>query len=468
MRKVIVLVFAICISSASFLRAEPLTLQECINMALKNNLNVEERSIENRLRENTYRQNRESRYPTLSLTGGHNYNFGRTIDPFTNEFATQGIHANQAGLRLQFDLFEGFRNRNTLQKNQLEIQAGEEGRNREEWRITMEVVNAFMEVLFAEEMVTNQIRSIEILEEELQTVGVKVEAGEMTRNDLLQLEADLARRNMELTTARNNQRISYLTINQLMNMPFDHQFTPENPEIELPREDALPDVREVYAAARNHYPGFQQAKYEIQAAGKEQDIARSGYYPTIGLHASMGTGFSGARNEPVGNPEMQQIAITESGEGVVAPYFPNYQTVPFADQLDNNLNQTVGISISFPVYDGRNARYQSQHAAIQKDLAENRLEQLERSLEQEVENVHADATAALQRLRAAEASLHAHEKAYENTAQRYRAGMVNTLEYMQSGSNLEDARSEKLRSQYEFYLKKTLLDLYLKGNVGNE
>jgi outer membrane protein len=449
------------------LQSDGLTLEEIIAIAVEQNPDVQTKKIEERLMESSYRENQESRYPVFRLNGGHQYNVGRTIDQFTNEFVTRGAHSNQAGIQMQFNLFDGFRSSNTIEKSRLDMQAGKYAIQQEEWSLTMEVVNAYLNVLFSEEMVENRRNQVSLIDKELSVTSRKVEAGEMTRNDELQLKAELAGVEADLVSAENDKRLAYLTLKQLMNMPSDQDLLIEPPELNPVINEPLPEAGEVFRAAREHYPGFRQMQLEIESAEKELAVARSSFYPSVNLHASLGTGFSGARLEPYGDPEVEgfrTIGYTTGGEPVVTPeYSIDTRTVPFTDQLDNNLNRSVGISFSVPIYDGRRAHYKTEQANIRINMVEHRKLQMERMLEMETERIHADAVAASVKYEAALKAYNAHQRAFENSHQRYQAGMLNTLEFMQSGNQLREAESSKLQARYEFYFKRKLVELYMGG-----
>ncbi|MDG1725120.1 MAG: TolC family protein, partial [Bacteroidia bacterium] len=70
------------------------TLQKCIAYALENNTNIQQNILQGEIAKNNLKQSKLSRIPTLNGSGNHNYNIGRTIDPFTNSFNNTSIQSN--------------------------------------------------------------------------------------------------------------------------------------------------------------------------------------------------------------------------------------------------------------------------------------------------------------------------------------------------------------------------------------
>lgn len=453
------------------LRAETWSLSECIDHALEHNISIEERKLEKELTHNRYQQNREDRYPTLSFSGGHNYDFGRTVDQFTNDFATEGVHSNRLNLNAEVTLFDGFRKRNTLDKNQTELRANEKATEDQKWQIRRDVMQAYLDVLLNKELLASREVQLERLTTEHDEIEKRVEAGDQAEADLIDLEAEKARQEREIVNAENQLEMAYLQLQQLLELPFDEEFEIEepadNPQIDDSPE-AVPHSREILAEAQESHPGLRERELNRRVAEKDIDIANANRYPTISLQGNLGSGYSGNRQEVLNQGELvgqEQIGFTSGGEEVIRPiYEPETQTVPYTDQIDNNINQSISISISYPIYDNRRSSYQEQEATLNKQLADKRYQQMEKQLLDEIQRARTDAIGAVKEFEAAQKAVEARQESFENTQQQMEAGMATPYRFNEAASRLQEAEFEMARAQYEYIFKREMLELFKGEN----
>lgn len=460
---------ALCFWAFSVTSQEPdtWTLQDCIDQAVKNNLSVQESELETNRAELQYDRSKEDRYPSVNFNMGHTYNFGRTIDRFTNDFATEGVHSNNLGLSANFTLFDGFRKQRRLSKNEKTIEARKKGTEEEKWNIRKNVIQAYMDVLLNKALLESRQNRLEALTNEVEATKKRVKAGDQTKADLLDLKADRAGQEVEVTNAENNLKLAKLQLRQLMQLDSGASFNVKRPESveEKDAREKIPETTKIFEAAKNQHPGLERIRLEKQLAKKEQEIARSDYYPTLTMQGSLGSGYSGNRQEVVDQGELvgrETVGVTENGQKVLRPvYDPNVQTVPYWEQLDNNFNQSISLSLNIPIYDGNRADYNVEEARINRQVADRQLKQRQNQLLNDIESARTDALAAAKRYEATKQSVKAHETALENAGKRMEAGMGTSYRYSEALSNLQEAESEMLRARYEMRFKKALLDMFM-------
>lgn len=156
--------------------------------------------------------------------------------------------------------------------------------------------------------------------------------------------------------------------------------------------------------------------------------------------------------------------MTQEGAILDAPVIDNsdvtYSTIPFADQLSDNINQSVFFSLSIPIFNGfatRNAEQQAEVGILRSKYAEEATVQI---LTQSIEGAWADAVAAQKSLLAQEAALAAAELAFKNTELRFEAGAISALEYADARARLDNAQTNSLRTRYDLVFKSKILDFY--------
>ena len=228
-------------------------------------------------------------------------------------------------------------------------------------------------------------------------------------------------------------------------------------------EAVLVSVPRVYVQAEQNMPEIKQAELNISQWENQIKVSQSGYYPSLSLSGSIGTGYSGLRTEIVdatpGDPI--QIGATESGEFVFAPTFnTEVERVAFNTQLSDNFNQFIGLSLNVPIFN-RGGIYSSvQRSRINKAQAEVQLDAEKQNLRLAIETAHADAVAARETMVANEKATVAAERAFDFAKARFENGALNTTDFNNSKSNLQLAQARYSRAKYDYFFKSMVLEFY--------
>lgn len=443
------------------------SLEDCIEHALENNLRIQQQKLGVDLARENLRQSQATRLPALNSQASHNYNYGRTLDPITNEFITERVQTNNFGLSSGVTLFSGFQIRNSIQRDKYEMQASIHDVEAMEDDIALSVVSAYVQILFSKELLEVAANQLDITRQQVERTARLVDAGTLARGSLLTIQAQEASEELQLVNAENQLRIAYLDLMQLLDLRDDRPFEVEVPDIEMIPSDMVGESPiQIYETAVNIRPNVLAANLSVSSAEKSYEIARGARSPRLSLSGSLGTGYSEARLRiaELIQSDPQQIGQTASGEAVFAPAF-DYVTevIPFWDQIDENLNRSVGLFLQIPIFNNYQVRSSISRAHISLDNARLQRQIIRDQLYKTIEQAHQDAQAAMQRYLATEKNVTALEESFRYTEQRFNVGMVNTLEYNDAKNRLTAAQSELLQSKYEYVFRTQVLSFFL-GN----
>jgi outer membrane protein len=250
-----------------------------------------------------------------------------------------------------------------------------------------------------------------------------------------------------------------------MYLPADYDFAIVVPEIDVDQvvNDALSPMQ-IYSVAAAEQPQVKASELRILGAERGLAVARGGRSPMVGIRGALGTGYSSARLEliDVVFVEPRLIGMTASGEQVFGAVF-NYITAtkPFRNQLDENLNQSLGLFLSIPIFNNYQVRSAIGRSRIGLENARLQNQIVHEQLFQTIQQSHADASAALKRYSATEKNVLALQESFRYTDQRFNVGMVNTVEYNDAKNRLAAAESELLQSKYEYVFRMKILEFYL-------
>ncbi len=447
--------------------AMPWSLEDCVNHARENNLRIQQQKLGVDVARENLRQSQAERLPNLNTGASHSFNYGRTLDPITNEFVTERVQTNNFSLSSGMILFSGFQVRNSIAKDRYDLQASEFDVAAMENDISLAVASAYLQILFSKEMVEVAASQLDITRQQVERTRKLVDAGTLARGSLLTIQALEASEELQLVNAENQLRIAYLDLMQLLDLREDLAFEVVVPDIDIiPSETVEYSPLQIYDTAAQIQPDIRSADIRVASAEKSYEIARGGRSPRLSVSGSMGTGYSEARLEiaEVIEADPQQIGQTASGEAVFAPSF-NYETqvIPFRDQIEENLNRSIGLFLQIPIFNNFQVRSNISRSRISLENARLQRQIVRDQLYKTIEQSHQDAHAALQRYKASEKNVQALEEAFRYTEQRFNVGMVNTLEYNDAKNRLTIAQSELLQAKYEYVFRVQILDFYI-GN----
>lgn len=456
------------LSGSVFAQTTAWSLQKCINHAFEHNLQIKQSALNNDRAAIGFLSAKGAFLPSLNASGSHGYNIGMTIDPFTNEFATDAIQSNSFGLNSGITLYNGFKNHLNLKRAALGVDIATINLEQTKNDLALTISAAYLNVLFQEEFVTLANLNLETTKRQVDRVVKLVEAGAAPSSDLLDVQAQEASDYASLISNENARSLAKLNLVQLLQLNSEQASTFE---IVRPSEDDLEvsTLPTSSSQAINHalstFPEIRAAALSVDDAYLNLDIAKTNYLPRLFASYNFGSGYSGNRVQGDIEPITTEFTImTQEGALLTAPVtdYSNvtYSTIPFADQLSDNINQSIFFSLSIPIFNGfssRNSVQQAEVGVLQSKYAQESTSQI---LTQSIESAWADAIAAQKNLLAQEAALAAAELAFSNTELKFEAGAISALEYADSRTRLDNARTNSLRTRYDLVFKSKILDFY--------
>lgn len=439
------------------------TLQQCVDQALKSNIQVKQTELSQKLNEVQLEQRKAALLPNLNANAAHFYNYGQTIDPFTNQFASERVLSQRFSLNSSVTLFSGFQNVNSIRQAKFAYLAGKYDVEKFKNDIALSVVSAYLQVLFNQELVKTTRNQLEVTKQQKSRTEKLFEAGTVAKGTLLDVESQLASDEVRLINAENQRDLSLLNLAQLMELDDMKNFKIGEPDLKTPDEVILADPSQTYAAAIKNMPEIKSAEYKIRGSEQGLNIARGGLSPTLMLSGSYGTGYSGAsrrllRVEPTG---FDTTGFTTQGDYVLAPSFnPVYESTPFRDQIEDNQNKSFGFNLSIPLFNNFQNKANISRAKIDLQRSQLDLELTKNQLEKNIETAYTDAKGALKKYTATKKTVEALNESFKYAEQRFNVGILSSYEYNQSKNNVGNAESEMLQAKYDYFFKLKVLDFY--------
>lgn len=452
------------------------TYSECLDYALENNLLVKRGELDVEMDQVNLKQSKADMFPTFNLGGGYGINWGRSIDPTTNLFISQRIQSAGIQSGSSVTVIGGLQKLNTIKQNKLNLEASVSDLQDSKNDVILNVVTFYTNVIFNQELLETAELQLGTTTQQLGRTEKLVEAGSLAISEVLDLRSQKASNELEVINAENSLNLALLSLKQVMQMPASEALDVVVPEMEAEDYGFLAlSATDIYQTAELTQPGIKSADLGVQSSILGEKIARGALYPSLNLGYNMFTNYSDAldpftkRDGTFGPPgEIVDAGfITGDPTQTITLFTPNPNFIEVDngvwDQFSDNFSRSLNFSISVPVFNGLAMRSGMQRATINRAQAEINAREVRNQLRQIIETAYNDAIAASKAFEASQKQVEALEESFRVTEKRYNLGAVNFVDYQIVQNNLFTAKSDLVRTKYDYIFKTKILDFY-QGN----
>jgi len=445
------------------------TLDDCIQYALENNLNIRQSQLSVLQASNNLDAAKANLTPAVNGNVGYQFNFGLNIDPVTNIIGREQRQTGSIGLNTNWIVFDGFQNFNNIKSARLQKSVSSFELEAVKNDIALNVAQAYLQILLNYEISEIARQQLKISEEQRKRIVDLVAAGTVPRGNLYEADAQLARDQQNLISTNNEFEMSKFRLAILLQLNDFKGFEIFIPQLQLSESPYLTmAIEQIYDAARNEQPRLIANSFAVQKAQTDLSIAKGTRLPTLSLVAGISTNYSNMIPNVTGSNTVNlPIGVTQGGEPVFAPITqPVVEGIkPFGNQLGDNLNEFVGIGLQVPIWSRYQIRNQVRNAQINLLSNELNLATAENTLLQDIQRAQMDAIAALSNYRAAEKAVKSSQEAFNYAEERFRNGVINRVEFEQSRNGLAQAQSTLQQNKFDYIFKVKVLEFYAENQI---
>ncbi len=446
-----------------------LTLEACIDHAMLNNLQLKQ--VDLNVDRARYNKDRALADFLPSVNGGASYgfNFGRRIDPFTNTFATDQVESSNLFVSASLTLFAGLTKVNLHKQSKYAWLASQEDVNGAENDLRLNITTAYLNVLFARELLEIANNQLESTQQQVDRTGKLVEAGQLPRASLYDLESQMASEELNQVNAENDLSLAKVSLIQLLQLegvqPEDIAVTAPNIE-NLEPTMLLVNPEEVYQTTLTLMPEIQAAQYRIEGSRAGLAAAKGRHSPTLSFGAQIGTGYSGLNYEQriVGYQPVIIGQVVGSDDEVVTiteqPIIVNDGVKPYGDQFRDNFNRNLAFNLSIPIFNGWQVRTAVKQARIDLESAEISLQENKNALYQDIQRAHADAVASYKQFVSSQKAVAALRENYQYAEARFEQKTINAVEFFDFKTRLANAESNLAQAKFNYLFRSKIIDFY--------
>lgn len=449
MRKIqiIILLFILFPAVSVFSQSREWTLQECIVYALENNIQIKQQDIQTQYQRNALDLSKLKYLPTINGQASHNYSFGRALDQTTYQYTdNERILSDNFYISSNIILFNGLQNLNGIKRSQYDLLASQQDLNKIKDNVALSVALNYLQILLSREIVVATESQLQTTREQIGKTRKLVDAGSMARGNLLQIEAQAAQEELQLININNQLETSILNLTQLLELPTPEGFRVVIPDIPLDTNTVVSgSISEIYETALGTRPEVKGSEYKLYASEYDMKIAKGSRSPRLSLSNSFSTGYSDIRKKVLG-------IDPQSG--------PVYGKYSFADQVNDNINYGIGLSLNIPILNGWQVNKNIANARLGVESSRYALEGTKKQLYKDIQQAYSDASAAMKKYAASLKAVTSTEESFRYTEQKFNVGMITPVDYNAAKTQLLNAQSDMSQAKYEFIFKTKVLDFY--------
>lgn len=414
---------------------ETWSLQKCIDYALKNNISIKQQSLNSEYYDNQLKQARYNLLPNLNAGFQNNMSYGRSLGP-DNTYLDNNSNSTYGSLSSNLTLWRGFTLKNSVKMAEIDLRASLEETQKTKDDMMLNIAAAYLEILFAEELLVVAQDLQKITEQQIDRTGKLVDAGSLAKGSLLEIEAQFAREELNVVNAQNRLQLAYLTLYQLLELPSTESFKIEKPILpEIGANMSLLNTMDVFKNAVQIRPAVKGAEFKLESAKKQLQISKGNLLPTLSFGANYDNNYNYLINS-------------------------QYTNTSFAKQLKSHQRYGFGVSLNIPIFSRFQTRTNVSNSQIQVENMELQLQSTKNLLRKDIEQAYTNAIAAFKRYIANQKTVVSSQEAFRYTEEKFNVGMINSVEYNQSKNNLSTAQSDLLQAKYEYIFRTKILDFY--------
>lgn len=447
------------------------TLKQCIDIALKNNLDVRTAELQEEMAQARLQQARASALPYANAFASQGINKGKSINPYTNTFVNQEIITGQYGINGGIVLFNGFNIVNTMRQNYFSHEAGKMDKEQARMDITINVILAYLQILNNQSLLSQAMSQVDVSESQVKRLTVLENNHAASPSVLYDTKGQLANDKLIYINSKSSLITSKIALERLLNisLPATAKFEALDINNELKSYETTADI--IYANASLNLPLVKSAELRRMSAVKNVHALRGQLFPTLSLTGSLGTNYSDAALS------QKVIGVTDEGtdsyviinNNPVPVLSPQYQfqndKISFTDQFRNNLNSYVGLSLNIPIFNGLRTKTQLTIAKINKWQAEAQQAATTNRLKNNIQQAYNDMSVSFERYQVLEQQVKDYAESFKIATVKFEQGAMTIVDYLIAKTNIDRARINLISSRYEYILKSKVLDYFMgKGN----
>ena len=467
MKKIFLSVSLIFFYTVVAAQGDSLTLRQCIDTALTNNIDVLQSQLQAQSDKVSMQQSKLNLFPYVNGSAGQDFSQGRSIDPYSNAPVTQSVSSSNFGVNSGITLFNGFALQNLIKENSLNYQASKMDLQQAKDNLTINVILAYLQVLSTGDQLTQAKSQADVSGGEVERLKILNQQGAITPSELSDLQGQYANDQLSIINAQNSHETAKINLCKLMNIPYskDLAFEKIEPESFATKYESTRD--QIYQAAIQQLALIKSVDLKTQSAEKDLKVQRGRLFPTLSFGFNASTNYSSVAFQ---NQFINSTYIPTSDSALVNNVkYPVYRfqnnftpatRIPYGDQLNNNIYTSYGFNLNIPIFNRLTQRNTIKQAKIFLQSKQLIAKTTRTQLGQSIDQAYVDMLSASDRYKVTLDQVNAFTTSFDAAAVRFKNGVGTSHDYLLSKNYLDQANINLINAKYDYVLRTKILDYY--------
>ena len=411
------------------------SLEECVNYAIENNLQVLQSNFNTKTQDNSLKIAKREYLPSVSGTLGNTASFGQTSDNAGKAIRTDAF-SNNANVGANVLLYNNGRLEKNIKKTEFEVEASKLDLERIKNDISLQIAQQYLSVLLNREITKISESALENADKLYKRAKITTDVGTTPQTILAEAEAALAREKQNVKTAEINTNRSLFALAMLLQLSDYKDFDIQEVPLENILDAPLFSAENIISKAYENQPQIKAAEARIKSSEAQTQVTRTAFYPTITANAGLGSSY---------------FYLFNGG---------NVQQVGFFEQYKDNFGQQLGLAANIPIFNKGITRLNVEQSKINEDIARNTLLQQKQQVLQNVQQAQFDAESNYENYLAAMEAEKSSKLALDFAEKSFAAGRATVYDLNSARNNYANAQGSVAQSKYNYLFSMKLLNFY--------
>lgn len=444
-----------------------ISLKQCVNIAIKNNLDINKTSLNAASERANWQQAKGGMLPYVNGNINHGLSNGRTIDPYTNRYVNQSVTYGNYSLNGTLYLWNGGAIQNNIKGYALCYEASKMDLQQQKDNIIISVILAYLQVLNLDEQLNAARQQVETSRKQVERLAIQNQEGAILPATYYDLKGQLANDELNVITLQNSWVTAKINLAAYLNIPYSSEMELDKSAASTAASLYTDNADAVYEQALNNLALIKSAALRKQSAFFLVKAAKGQQWPALTLGGGLGTNYSNAATlqtlTGTSDVATDNYILLPSNQklSVFAPQSTySTHTISYGDQWSNNFNTSLSIGLQIPILNG----WQTKTKIAQAKIAARRAELVEKSakiqVQQNVQQAYSNMQAGYERLSKLESQVMDYSEVFRSADVRFNLGAINSVDYLIAKTNLDKANINLIAAKYDYVFRTKILDYY--------
>ncbi|KMQ69219.1 hypothetical protein ACM39_03720 [Chryseobacterium sp. FH2] len=405
------------------------TLQNCIEYAKENNISINSLRLSKNSANQDLLQAKEAKYPNLN---------GNISQGLFAVNGSNGLHVNSAqtqsiGASSSMTLYHaGYIQNNEISKN-LQVQMADLSVQEAENNITLNITQAYLNILMAQENIISMEGVLMTTKTQLKQGDQFYRAGNISKLNYLQIQAQVAQDEYNLVAAQNNLRTNIVNLKQILQLPTNYDFQIEKPD-RIIVDNNLKTLQEVQDLAQHHRPEVKYGELNVENSNTSLKMAQASILPTLSVVGNISTNYA-------------------------------YNNGNYFNQLGNSFYLPIGLSLGIPIYNNRIYKTEVEKSKIAIEQANLDLQNTKIILNQQIEQSYINLQNSLSQYDSASKQMDLNKQSYDIVNAQMKIGSIDYVQLQQQRLSYIQSIQNYLQAKYSAVLNKQIYEFYAGNSI---